>query len=96
MAMGASRRRVLGMVLGQGMRLAAVGLVAGVAASLLLTRLLQTQLFNVQAVGSRDARGRRRRSSRHVAFVACYIPAQPRHARGSDGGVRDREIESVR
>ncbi len=74
MAMGATRQRVLGMVLGQGMLLAAVGLVVGVGASFLLTRFLQTQLFNVKPsdpatlaavvafIGT-------------VALVACYLPA---------------------
>ena len=74
MAMGASRGQVLGMVLGQGMTLAVVGLAAGVGASLLLTRFLQTQLFNVKpsdpatlaAVVAFIA---------SVALVACYLPA---------------------
>ncbi len=74
MAMGASRERVLGMVLGQGMLLAGVGLVVGVGASLLLTRFLQTQLFNVKpsdpatlaAVVAFIAA---------VALVACFLPA---------------------
>jgi predicted permease len=74
MAMGASRRRVLGMILGQGMRLAVVGLVLGVCASFLLTRLLQTQLFNVKPSDPLTIAG-------VVAFIglvallACYLPA---------------------
>ena len=74
MAMGASRQRVLGMVLGQGMLLAVAGLAVGVGASFLLTRFLQTQLFNVRpsdpatlvAVVTFIAA---------VALVACYLPA---------------------
>jgi len=74
MAMGASRQRVLGMVLGHGMLLAVVGLAVGVGASFLLTRFLQTQLFNVKpsdpatlaAVVTFIAT---------VALVACYLPA---------------------
>jgi putative ABC transport system permease protein len=74
MALGATRTRVLGMVLGQGMRLTVVGLAAGIAASFVLTRFLQTQLFNVKpsdpltvatVVGFIAA----------VALLACYIPA---------------------
>ena len=42
------KKSVLGMVLGQGMRMTAAGLVLGVAASFALTRLLQAQLFNVK------------------------------------------------
>ena len=75
MALGATRGSVLGMVLGQGMRLTIVGLVAGLVASFGLTRLLQAQLFNVKptdpatltAVAAFIA---------VVAFVACYVPAQ--------------------
>jgi len=75
MALGATRGSVLGMVLGQGMRLTIVGLVAGLAASFFLTRLLQAQLFNVKptdpatlaAVAGFIA---------VIAFFACYVPAQ--------------------
>src|SRR5262249_17387338 len=49
MALGATRGSVLGMILGQGIRLTAVGLTAGLVASFGLTRLLQAQLFNVKA-----------------------------------------------
>jgi ABC-type antimicrobial peptide transport system permease subunit len=75
MALGATRGSVLGMVLGQGMRLTVVGLVAGLVGSFGLTRLLQAQLFNVKptdpatltvVAGFIAA----------VAFAACYIPAQ--------------------
>jgi putative ABC transport system permease protein len=75
MALGATRGSVLGMILGQGMRLTIVGLVAGLIASFGLTRLLQAQLFNVKptdpatlsAVAAFIA---------VIAFVACYVPAQ--------------------
>jgi predicted permease len=75
MALGATRGSVLGMVLGQGMRLTIVGLVAGLAASFALTRLLQAQLFNVSptdpatlTIVAGFIAG--------VAGVACYVPAQ--------------------
>ena len=48
MALGATRERVLGQVLGQGLTLVAAGLVAGLAGSLLLTRVLSTYLFDTQ------------------------------------------------
>ena len=75
MALGATRGSVLGMVLGQGMRLTIIGLVGGLAASFGLTRLLQAQLFNVKptdpvtlsAVAVFIAL---------VALVACYVPAR--------------------
>src|SRR5690606_33768310 len=48
MALGATRGNVMNRILGQGLRLTAAGLVVGLAAAFGLTRLLQTQLFNVQ------------------------------------------------
>jgi predicted permease len=45
MALGASRARVLGMVLGQGLALVGAGLLAGMAASMALTRVLMNWLF---------------------------------------------------
>jgi predicted permease len=51
LALGASRQRVLGMVLSDGLRLAGVGVMVGLVAALLLTKLLESLLFGV---GSRD------------------------------------------
>jgi predicted permease len=74
MALGATRGTVLGMVLGQGARLTVVGLGVGIAASLLLTRFLQTQLFNVEPTDPGTI-------AAVVAFIAlvaataCYLPA---------------------
>ena len=48
MALGAQRARVLRMVVGQAMTLAAVGIVAGAAGAWGLTRLMQKLLFGVQ------------------------------------------------
>ncbi|MGH7502875.1 MAG: ABC transporter permease [Longimicrobiales bacterium] len=49
MALGAGRRQVLGLVLRQGIRLAALGVVLGIAGSLTLTRVIESQLFGVRA-----------------------------------------------
>jgi predicted permease len=74
MALGATRGSILGMVLGQGARLTGAGLVVGVVAALLLTRFLQTQLFNVEATDPQTI-------AAVVAFIAvvagtaCYLPA---------------------
>ena len=45
---GASRGDILGLVLRQGLRLAGAGLAAGIAASLVLTRFLSSQLYGVK------------------------------------------------
>jgi putative ABC transport system permease protein len=75
MALGAARRDVITLVLARGFRFALSGVLVGVAAALLLTRVLQKLLFGVSPadpatfalvsalVGI-------------VAFLACYIPAR--------------------
>ncbi len=49
MALGAPRGSVLGLVIRNGLRLIAIGIVAGLAASFGLARLLASQLFGVSA-----------------------------------------------
>ena len=49
MALGAARQDLLRMVLSRGARLAGVGVLLGIAASLALTRAIQSQLFGVRA-----------------------------------------------
>jgi putative ABC transport system permease protein len=49
MALGASPRDVLKLVLGQGLKLALAGTVIGIAGALALTRLIQGLLFQVSA-----------------------------------------------
>jgi putative ABC transport system permease protein len=74
MALGAQKRDVLRMVMGQGARIAFIGVAIGIIAALALTRLLSSLLFSVSA-------------SDPLVFicvpvllilvtlVACYIPA---------------------
>ena len=75
LALGASRRNVLRLVLAQGLRLTLLGIIFGVAGALVLTRMLQTLLYEVAPtdpltfvsvlvllVG--------------VALVAAYLPAR--------------------
>jgi putative ABC transport system permease protein len=49
MALGATRAAVLRLVLGQGMRVVAIGLVAGIGGSLVFSRVLNASLFGVRA-----------------------------------------------
>jgi ABC-type antimicrobial peptide transport system permease subunit len=48
MALGAKREAVLRSVLGYGLKLAGLGLLAGLASALALTRLMETLLFEVR------------------------------------------------
>jgi len=49
MALGARRRDVLGLVLREGMRLAALGVLLGAAGAAIATRWLRAQLYEVSA-----------------------------------------------
>ncbi|HET7100671.1 MAG TPA: ABC transporter permease [Terriglobia bacterium] len=75
MALGAERRDVLKMVIGQGLKLALIGVVIGIAGALALTRFLSSLLYGVKptdpltfiAVSIILIA---------VALAACYIPAR--------------------
>ena len=47
MSLGAQRRQMLGMILGQAMKLSAVGICLGLAAAYGLTRMLRSLLFEI-------------------------------------------------
>src|SRR5204862_5324706 len=47
-AMGAQRRDILKIAIGEGLVIVTIGLAAGLLGSLVLTRFLQTMLFNVE------------------------------------------------
>jgi ABC-type antimicrobial peptide transport system permease subunit len=49
MALGAGLGDVLGLVLGQGLRLALIGVAAGAAGALALTRLIRGLLFGISS-----------------------------------------------
>ena len=49
LALGAGPGDILGLVIGQGMRMTLIGIAAGIAASLALTRLLTGLLYGVRA-----------------------------------------------
>ena len=75
MALGARPDDVLRMVLGQGARLALIGVVIGLAASLAVTRLTSGILFGVSATDPFTFVGVAILLAA-VALVACYIPAR--------------------
>ena len=74
MALGARAGEVLRMILRQGMILAAIGLVAGVAGSLLVARLLSTLLFGVTPTDAVTFTAVPAMIGA-AALVACCIPA---------------------
>jgi putative ABC transport system permease protein len=75
MALGAQRSDVLGLVSRDGMLRAGFGLLAGLVASLALTRVLTSQLFGVSALDPLTFGGVLLLLA-GVALGACYIPAR--------------------
>jgi hypothetical protein len=75
MALGAQARELRRMVVAQGGRVAAIGVVVGVIASLAVTRVLDSMLFGVRAIGVPTFLGMAGIMIL-VALVASYIPAR--------------------
>jgi putative ABC transport system permease protein len=75
MALGASGRNVLRMVMGQGIAMTAIGLLLGLGGALAVTRFLSSLLFEIRPsdpatiVGVMAMLG-------GVALAACYLPAR--------------------
>lgn len=74
-ALGASPENVMTMVLHQGLRLALVGIVVGLAAALSVTRLMQQALFGVQPHDPLIYAGLSL-TILVVAGLACWLPAR--------------------
>jgi putative ABC transport system permease protein len=74
-ALGAQGRNVLGLVIGQGMKLALIGVCVGIAGALALTRVLSSLLFNVSATDPLTFVGVSTLLAL-VALLACYVPAR--------------------
>jgi len=74
-ALGASNRDILNLVIRQGMMLAISGVLTGLAAAFLLTRLMQSLLFGVGATDPITFAGIPLLLAT-VTLLACYIPAQ--------------------
>jgi putative ABC transport system permease protein len=78
MALGAAQRDVLQMVLWQGLRLALIGVTAGAAAALILTRVLSSfshLLFGIRA-GDPLTFIAVSLLSTSATLLACYLPAR--------------------
>jgi putative ABC transport system permease protein len=74
-ALGASSRDVLRMILGQGLRTTFIGVAIGLAGSLALTRMLESLLFGVTATDPLTFAGVVLLIVA-VALLACYLPAR--------------------
>jgi predicted permease len=75
MALGAQRRDVLGLVLGQGLRLALAGVALGLAAAFATTRFLRSQLLEVSPIDPAVFGGVAALLAA-VALVACAVPGR--------------------
>jgi putative ABC transport system permease protein len=75
MAIGARPRDVFKMVLGQGMKLALLGVVIGLASAFALTRLMETMLFGVEPTDKLTFAAISIMLIT-VALLACYLPGR--------------------
>ena len=75
MALGAQQSDVMKLVIGQGMRMALIGVGIGLAAAIGLTRLMSKMLFSVSATDPITLIGVSALLT-IVALLACYIPAR--------------------
>ena len=75
MARGASRRNVFGLVVGDGAKLAAVGIVCGIAGAYGTTRVVKTLLYNVSATDPLSFVATALFLA-VVALIASYVPAR--------------------
>ncbi len=75
MALGAERRDIFRLVVGQGLTLTVIGVAVGLAVSFALMRLISTLLFGVSAADPLTYAGVSLILS-VVAMLACYLPAR--------------------
>ncbi len=75
LAMGAQRRDILRLIVGQGGKLAAAGIGLGVLGAFALTRLMSRLLFGVGALDPVTFAGMALILAA-VAMLACYVPAR--------------------
>jgi ABC-type antimicrobial peptide transport system permease subunit len=75
MALGAQPRNILGLIVGQGARMAIAGVILGLAASFAVTRLLSSMLFEVKPSDPLVFAGVSALLLA-ITLLACYIPAR--------------------
>jgi ABC-type antimicrobial peptide transport system permease subunit len=75
MALGARQRDILLLILGRGGKLAGLGVAIGLAAALVLTRLMESLLYGVGATDPPTFAGVAVLLIM-VALAACYLPAR--------------------
>ncbi|HSE99030.1 MAG TPA: FtsX-like permease family protein, partial [Blastocatellia bacterium] len=75
MALGADRRDIFRLIVGQGIVLTIIGIGIGLIGSFALTRLISTLLFGVTATDTLTFAGVSLLLS-SVALAACYVPAR--------------------
>ena len=95
MALGAQRGDVLRLMLGEGMRMALIGVAIGATVALGLTHIMVQDAVSRQRHRSGDVRLRGDRSQRGGTRRLLH-PGAPRHARGSDSGTSLRINRSLR
>jgi ABC-type antimicrobial peptide transport system permease subunit len=89
LALGASPRAVVGMLLGEGARVAAIGVVVGLASAWALTRVLRSLLYGISSTDAATFAGAALFVG-IVALVATWFPARraarvdPRSALAAD------------
>jgi putative ABC transport system permease protein len=78
MALGAQKREIFQMVIGQGLRLAVAGLAIGAVGAFTLTRLLSSFSHLLFGVGASDpvTFGAVSLVLAGVAILACFVPAR--------------------
>jgi putative ABC transport system permease protein len=74
-ALGASRYEMVGLVLRHGMKLAGVGMAAGLAAAVVLTRFLAGLLYGVKPADPVTLAAVTLLLG-GIALLACYVPAR--------------------